>query len=117
MRIQSRLIIENLFLHDKKLTTNFQVGAIHLNFCISDRMKQIKVYCSESSVHGLTYIVNRDLHFIEKVLWVLAVILSFVCCGLLIYKIGVKVQEDAMVIYSSDTAITVLDVTFESFWD
>jgi hypothetical protein len=71
----------------------------------------VKTYCEESSIHGFPYIVNRDLHIIEKVLWILALIASFICCGLLIYEIGVKFQEDAMVTYTSDTAIAVTDVS------
>jgi hypothetical protein len=74
-------------------------------------MNHIKVYFQESSIHGLPYIVNRDLHITEKVLWAFALVISFVCCGLLIYEIGVKVQEDAMVTYTSDKAINVVDVS------
>jgi uncharacterized membrane protein len=74
-------------------------------------MKHVRVYFQESSIHGFPYIVNRDLHFVEKVLWVVVLVISFVCCGLLIYEIGVKVQEDAMVTYTSDTAIDIKDVS------
>lgn len=73
----------------------------------------VRNYCRESSIHGFSYVVNRDLHLVEKILWVAALIVSFVCCGLMIYKIRVKVQEDAMVIYSSDTAVPVASVSFE----
>jgi hypothetical protein len=71
----------------------------------------IKVYFQESSIHGFPYIVNRDLHFVEKLLWVVSLVISFLCCGVLIYEIGVKYNEDAMVVYKSDTAISVLDVS------
>jgi hypothetical protein len=54
------------------------------------------------------------LHVIEKVLWILALIASFVCCGLLIYEIGVKFKEDAMVTHTSDSAILVTDVRSET---
>jgi hypothetical protein len=71
----------------------------------------IKTYFQESSIHGFPYIVNRDIHFVEKILWVAALAFSFVCCGLLIFKIGVKVHEDAMVTYTSDIAIPVSSVS------
>jgi hypothetical protein len=74
-------------------------------------MDHIKVYFQESSIHGFPYIVNRDLHIVEKILWILFLVISFICCGLLIYKIGVKMEEDAMVTYTSDTAIAVTDVS------
>jgi hypothetical protein len=87
-------------------------------------MKHVGVYFQESSIHGFTYIVNRDLHVTEKVLWAVVLVISFGCCGVLIYKIGVKMQEDAMVTYTSDTAIDIKDVSpfykkrmFRSFID
>jgi hypothetical protein len=71
----------------------------------------IRVYFQESSIHGFPYIVNRDLHIVEKLLWVVSLVISFICCGFLIYEIGVKFEEDAMVTYTSDTAIQVVDVS------
>jgi Amiloride-sensitive sodium channel len=70
----------------------------------------LKVYCAESSIHGIPYIVNRKLSLFEKFLWIVAVIVSFICCGFMIFKIGAKFHEDAMVIFASDTAIAVTDV-------
>jgi hypothetical protein len=75
----------------------------------------IKVYFQESSIHGFSYIVNRDLHIVEKLLWVVSLVISFICCGLLIYEIGVKFEEDAMVTYTSDTAIPIVDVSIQKF--
>jgi hypothetical protein len=74
-------------------------------------MEHIKVYFQESSIHGFPYIVNRDLHTVEKILWIVSVVISFICCGFLFYGIGVKMEEDAMVTYTSDTAIAVIDVS------
>jgi hypothetical protein len=71
----------------------------------------IRVYFHESSIHGFPYIVNRNLHIVEKMMWIIALLISFVCCGLLIFEIGVKYQEDAMVTYTSDTAIAVTEVS------
>jgi nitric oxide reductase large subunit len=99
--------------HDKN--PSFQFGEslvlVSVEVLLSTMKNALKVYCEESSIHGFPYIVNRDLHIVEKVLWILALIASFICCGLLIYEIGVKFQEDAMVTYTSDTAISVTDVS------
>lgn len=70
----------------------------------------IKVYFRESSIHGLSYLVNDDRNFAEKLFWALVLIISSICCGALILKIGVKVQEDATVTYASDTPISFSDV-------
>jgi hypothetical protein len=74
-------------------------------------MENIKIYFQASSIHGFPYVVNRDLHVVEKLLWSAALVIAFVCCGLLIFKIGVKFQEDATVTYTSDTAIPVTEVS------
>jgi hypothetical protein len=71
----------------------------------------IKVYLQESSIHGFQYIANRKLHIVEKLLWAVSLVVSFICCGLQVYKIGVKFKEVAMVTYTSDTAIEVVDVS------
>jgi hypothetical protein len=76
-------------------------------------MNHIRVYFSESSIHGFRYIVSNDLRIVEKLLWAIALVISIVCCGFLIFKIGVKVQEDAMVTYTSDKAIPVTTVGSE----
>jgi nitric oxide reductase large subunit len=73
--------------------------------------KHLKTYCEESSVHGFPYIVNRDLHLAEKILWIAALMISFVCCGFLMYEIGLKFNEDKIVTYTSDTGIPVTDVS------
>jgi hypothetical protein len=75
-------------------------------------MKQhVKTFFEESSIHGFRYIVSKDLHLMEKLLWIVVLLTSIICCSLLIFKIGVKVQEDAMVTYTSDTAIPVSTVS------
>jgi hypothetical protein len=71
----------------------------------------IKVYFQESSIHGFPYVVNRELQIVERVLWAIVLLVSFIGCGFLIYEIGMKMKEDAMVTYTSDTAIAVVDVS------
>lgn len=70
----------------------------------------LKIYCKESSIHGLNYIVKNDAIIVEKVIWIAAVFVSLICCGILIFKIGAKYQEDAILTYTSDKAISVTDV-------
>jgi hypothetical protein len=74
-------------------------------------MHHVKVYFQESSIHGFPYIVNNKLHLVEKILWIFALLTSFICCGLLIFQIGVKVHEDALVTYTSDVAVPVTEVS------
>jgi hypothetical protein len=74
-------------------------------------MIHVRVYFQQSSIHGFPWIVNRDLHIVEKVLWIISLLVSFICCGMLIYEIGMKMEEDAMVTYTSDTSIPVSKVS------
>jgi hypothetical protein len=78
-------------------------------------MNHVKVYFQESSIHGFPYIVNSNLHIIEKFLWIVALLISFISCGMLIFEIGMKVQEDTLVTYTSDTAIDVTNVSWQTF--
>jgi hypothetical protein len=77
----------------------------------STMKKHLETYCKESSIHGLNFIVDRGLHVVEKGFWVLTMLVSFVCCCLLTYKIGVKFMEDQIVTYVSDHGVSVTDVS------
>jgi hypothetical protein len=69
-----------------------------------------KAYCQKASIGGISYIASRNI-LIEKLFWITALVVSCICCGFMIYEIGEKFQEDAMVTYTSDTAIAVTDVS------
>lgn len=77
-------------------------------------MHHLKVYCRESSVHGIPNLVDDSSHAAEKFFWLIALIVSFVCCGALIFEIALKVREDVSVTYTSDTAIDITEVSFKS---
>jgi hypothetical protein len=82
---------------------------------IAAAMKQhLKNYCQESSIHGLSYIVKKDLHVSERVIWILAMIASFACCGFLISEIAERFHKDLLVTYTSDTTVAVIDVSRSS---
>lgn len=78
-------------------------------------LRHVKVYCRESSIHGFPYLVNKEIGMVEKIFWGLMVVMSFISCGALIYKIGVKVKEDAVVTYTSDSAIDITDVSLNTY--
>jgi hypothetical protein len=71
-------------------------------------------YFQESSIHGFWYLSKRRTRNSEKILWVSALVVSFVCCGLLTFYIGWKYQEDSLVTYTSDVAVPVIDVSLLS---
>ena len=75
-------------------------------------LKPFKIFCSESSIHGIPYFSVDGTHIAEKIFWAIATIISFICCLILIGKIGVMVQEDITVTYTSDTSVSVTEVNF-----
>jgi hypothetical protein len=74
-------------------------------------LKHVNCYLQESSINGFWYLSAERTQKSEKLLWVLALVVSFVCCGFLIFEIGLKYQEDALVTYSMDSGIAVIDVS------
>jgi hypothetical protein len=96
------------------------VGSFKLSFISNSSVRLTEMdsntqsYFRESSIHGFPWIINRRLHVFEKILWIVALLISFVCCGYLIFEIGMMYREDSMVTYTSDTAIAVTDVSWIS---
>lgn len=78
-------------------------------------LKPFKTFCSESSIHGIPYFSLDGIHVTEKIFWAIATIISFLCCLILIAKIGKMVREDITVTYTSDTSISVTEVNFCGF--
>ena len=74
------------------------------------RLKALKIFCSESSIHGIPYLSNDESHFIEKIFWSMFTIVSVICCLLLIGKILAIIKDDPTVIYSSENAVPVTKV-------
>ncbi|KAL7013818.1 hypothetical protein ACKWTF_015601 [Chironomus riparius] len=75
------------------------------------QLKSLKRFCSESSIHGFPYLSSDDIHLVEKIFWTIFAIISVICCLLLIGKILVIVREDPTVIYVSDVAVPVTQVS------
>ena len=74
------------------------------------RLKALKTFCSESSIHGIPYFSNDEIHLAEKIFWAIVTIISFICCLLLVGQIGLKAKEDLSVTYTSDISIPVTQV-------
>ncbi|KAL7012612.1 hypothetical protein ACKWTF_014954 [Chironomus riparius] len=78
------------------------------------KLKPPKAFCSESSIHGIPYFSNNNIHLAEKIFWAIVTIFSFICCLLLIGKIMVMVREDLTVTYTSDISVPVTQIPFPS---
>lgn len=47
-------------------------------------MNYISSFVQNSSVHGISYIMNKDQNLLKKLFWLIAVLLSVVTCSVLI---------------------------------
>lgn len=73
-------------------------------------MQHVKTYCEESSIHGITQLVNQKSHWFEKIFWFFTIIISIICCGFLIAQIGGKLSEGSLITFISDTSVNCEDV-------
>ncbi|CAL8076326.1 unnamed protein product [Orchesella dallaii] len=48
---------------------------------------EVIVFCKESTMHGLKFIVQSKIHFTERLFWILAFLLSFATALYLIYEV------------------------------
>lgn len=73
-------------------------------------MHHVKIYCKESSIHGIPQLADEKSHWSEKIFWFLIVIVSIICCGYLIAQIGEKLSEGSLITFISDTSVNCEDV-------
>ncbi|XP_023321954.1 uncharacterized protein LOC111696554 isoform X2 [Eurytemora carolleeae] len=66
-------------------------------------LEEVKEYCAESSIHGLKYITEDGVSWIQRVLWIVWFILALVCLILLFKPIMDK--------YNNTPTITTVETT------
>jgi Amiloride-sensitive sodium channel len=72
----------------------------------------IRVFFEESSIHGFSYLTDKNISFFEKVFWFFAIIASITCCSILISQIVIKLNDDLLIIFSSENAIQITEISF-----
>lgn len=56
----------------------------------------LKEYLENSSLHGVRFLIDDNIHFIERVFWLLCVIVAWVASGLLIMSAIDAFQHNAI---------------------
>lgn len=56
----------------------------------------LKEYMANSSLHGVRFLIDEEIHFIERVFWLVAVIVSWIASALLIMSAIDAFQHNAI---------------------
>ncbi|KAJ0172809.1 hypothetical protein K1T71_011948 [Dendrolimus kikuchii] len=71
-------------------------------------------FAQNSTLHGLRYIVDRTLSYIEKLFWLIVVIASITMCSLLIHNVWIKWQNSPIIITMDEKLVPVDSVPYPS---
>ncbi|XP_018357565.1 PREDICTED: pickpocket protein 19-like [Trachymyrmex cornetzi] len=61
-------------------------------------IQTLNYFCTHTTIHGLRYIVNPELHIIERFLWLIVFVISSTIAGNIIYSLALRFQDAPTVI-------------------
>ncbi|CAO1412869.1 unnamed protein product [Diamesa serratosioi] len=71
-------------------------------------------YCNNTTIHGFKYIGDQKRHITEKIFWGIALVFSSIGCGVLIFELLTKLQNNPTVEYISASSTLVSEIPFPS---
>lgn len=74
--------------------------------------KVFENFSNNTTIHGFFYIVQPFRHKIERLFWILSVLISFILISLLMYRILSDNQKVQNIIYIDENFISVEDLNF-----
>ncbi|KAJ2943106.1 hypothetical protein O0L34_g18796 [Tuta absoluta] len=81
-----------------------------------NKMRVVKVliteYSSNSSIHGLKYIGDRDRTIAEKVFWLSVFLCCTSFCGLMIWRVWWKWYESPLIVSFTESMVPVTEIPF-----
>ncbi|XP_070498708.1 uncharacterized protein [Chironomus tepperi] len=69
-------------------------------------------FCSNTNLHGFNYVVDRSRSSVEKVFWVICLIIFFILTGNLIHKLIRESHKNPTIIYTDQNVINVKNLKF-----
>lgn len=79
----------------------------------SDRYHEfLDEFCEASSIHGIKYIGDRKLHWIERLWWLVAVVLSVYGCYRLIQESYDRWNRSPVIVTFSEKSASVWNIPF-----
>ncbi|XP_055843606.1 pickpocket protein 28-like [Episyrphus balteatus] len=98
------------YFKDKKIISPDLINQIRTKF---QAFKNIVIeYCEESSIHGFKYIGERKRPFFDRIIWLLAVIISILLCYYLIGNIFNQRTKTPVIVTFNEKVTPVWDIPF-----
>lgn len=69
-------------------------------------------YCQNTSVHGLQYLGERKRTFVERIFWIIMMVVSLYFCGILIWNIYVKWDTSPVIVSFAEKSTPVWQIPF-----
>jgi hypothetical protein len=77
-----------------------------INFCVS--------FCSNTNIHGFSYMVQPSRWRIERLFWLLSIFTSLTLTGMLIRKLVLENRRNPTIIYTDQNVVHVTNILFPS---
>lgn len=83
---------------------------------LSIRNKLFNDYCKQTSIHGISFIHDKNRSILERIVWIIIFLLSLLFCSAFIISIWDKKNENPVIVTFADKSISMLSVNiFENF--
>lgn len=69
-------------------------------------------YTENSTVHGIKYIGEKQRHYVEKIFWIISIIICFAGCAVTIFEIYKKWESNPVLVTLAEKAIPVSQIPF-----
>ncbi|KAJ0172808.1 hypothetical protein K1T71_011947 [Dendrolimus kikuchii] len=106
-------LVEKEFVQIPKLEKTQRIKKIN-KITKSGIVASLDEFAQNSTLHGLRFIVDRTLNYIEKLFWMIVVIVSISLCGILIQNVWVKWQSSPIIITMDEKLVPVNTVNYPS---
>lgn len=69
-------------------------------------------FCENSSIHGIKYMGDRKRHWIERLWWLVAFVLSIYGCSRLIYNAWQRWEHNPVIVSFSEKTMSISEIPF-----
>lgn len=74
--------------------------------------KLFREYCENSTIHGVKYVGETNGHPLDRVWWILSLLISIVLCSYLIRNLWIKWEETPVIVHLSERPTSVWEIPF-----
>lgn len=74
--------------------------------------KIVNKFCSNTNLHGFSYITQQSRQKVEKIFWISSILISLILTGILIIKLVQQSQKNPVIIYMDQNTVNVEQTLF-----